>query len=73
MNTVRSGNGWRTTIADPSGAVVSIWAHTERDAEYMAAREHMEQMRAAEREEQRLVAEFTARQMREHEKVRARA
>lgn len=73
MITRQSMEGYRTTLTDASGPVVSIWAHTESDAEYMAHSDNLEHMRAMEREQARLVAEFAAREHAEFLKIRARA
>jgi len=73
MNTVRSGSGWRTTIITNGVPVVSIWAHTERDSEYMAAREHMEQMRTEEDERAKIEQTFVEQQRAEYQRIRARA
>jgi len=68
-----AGGGWRTTINGPSGPEVSIWATSERDAEYMAAREHMRHMEREEAERVRLEREFAEQSLREYEQIRARA
>ena len=73
MITTRSGEGWRTTISGPSGPEVSIWAHTEMDAEYMSAMEHMRQMERDEAQRMRLEQEFAAQAQAEFMRIRARA
>lgn len=80
MITKQSGNGWRTTINGPSGPEVSIWAHTEMDAEYMSAMEHMRMMEREEDkrvqralEQARLATDFVKQQVAEYRKIRARA
>lgn len=67
------GGGHRATLSDSSGPVVSIWAHTERDAEYMAHEGNMRHMEAMEETEARLAREFERRAWAEYRKLRARA
>lgn len=68
-----SGSGWRATIFGKGGAEVSIWAPTDRDADYMSAMEHMRMMERDEDTRVRLEAEFEAQQVAEFHKIKARA
>ena len=76
----RSGDGWRMTMVAQGEPVVSIWARTPDDAEYMAHRDNLEHMRAMEeervrleRDRARLAAEFARQAVAEFRKIRARA
>ena len=73
MTTTRSGNGWRTTIGANGEPEVSIWAHTESDAEYMSAQAHMRLMERQEDERVKVELAFAEQQRAEHRKIRARA
>lgn len=73
MITKPSGGGWRTTIGDDGGPEVSIWAHTERDAEYMTAMEHMRMMERQEDERAKMERAFAEQEREEFQKFRARA
>lgn len=77
---VRSGSGWRMTLPEKGSPMVSIWAHTPNNAEYMAHRENLECMRKMEdervreaREQAALAAEFVKQAWAEYRKIRARA
>jgi len=69
----RSGEGWRATISGENGPEVSIWAPTDRDADYMSAMQHMRMMERDEDARVRLEAEFEAQQVAEFHKIKARA
>ena len=80
IGAIRSGDGWRMTLPENGEPVVSIWARTPEDAEYMAHSENMEHMRAmederirSEREQARLAADFARQQAAAHLKIRAKA
>lgn len=80
MITMRSMEGYRATLSDASGPVVSIWAYTLDDAEYMAHEgnmRHYEAMADEEtkkaQEQARLASEFIRQQVAEFRMLRARA
>lgn len=58
------------TIEDPD---VFLWAPTEQDAEYMAAKEHMPLAIRQESDRVKLERDFAAQQVAEYRKIRARA
>jgi hypothetical protein len=73
MITRASRGGFCTAIPSIEDPDVFLWAPTEQDAEYMAAKEHMPLAVLHEKERVRLEQEFAAQQHAEFLKLRARA
>lgn len=73
MITRSSRGGFVTYIPAPENPDVAVWAHTEQDAEYMAAKEHIPLAILHEQERVRLEQECAAQQHAEFLKIRARA
>lgn len=73
MITRASRGGFCTAIPTIEDPDVFIWAGTEMDAEYMAAKEHIPLAVLHENERVRLEREFAEQARREYEQIRARA
>lgn len=80
MITRASRGGFCTAIPTIEDPDVFLWAPTEQDAEYLAAREHIDLLHTLADEETkraqeqaRLAADFVRQQVAEFRKIRARA
>lgn len=73
MITRPSRGGFCTAIPNTEDPDVFLWAPTEQDAEYMAAKEHIPLAIHQEEERVRIEREFTKQALAEFRKIRARA
>lgn len=73
MITRPSRGGYFTAIPTVEDPDVVVWAHTEQDAEYLAAKEHIPLAIQQEEARVRMERDFARQAIAEFRKIRARA